>query len=130
MSGGHMQLAWGPEQDRFRREIADFLDRNAPPEAFVPRESEAGDGTGIPEWARSWQRTLFDNGWLIPSYPPELGGRNASPIEMLIYMEELARRGIPRSLNFQGYAIAGPSLLDFGSEEQKKLVAPTLRGDL
>ena len=125
-----MQLAWGPEEEKFRREIAEFLDQSAPPEAYVPRESESGDGSGVPAWARKWQRTLFDNGWLIPGYPPELGGRNATPVETLIYMEEIAKRGIPRSLNFQGYAIVAPSLLDFGTEEQKKLVAPTLRADL
>ncbi|MGH7896664.1 MAG: acyl-CoA dehydrogenase family protein [Candidatus Binatia bacterium] len=125
-----MQLAWGPKEESFRREIGAFLDQNAPAEAYVPRESEAGDGSGVPAWALAWQRKLFDNGWLIPSYPPELGGRNATPLETLIYMEEIAKRGIPRSLNFQGYAIVAPSLLDFGSEEQKKLVAPTLRADL
>jgi len=126
-----MQIAWGPEEDAFRAEIAAFLDANAPPEAYVPRESDApGDDQGIPQWARDWQRKLFDSGWLIPSYPPELGGRNATPLQTLIFMEELAKRGIPRSLSFQGYAIVGPSLLDFGTEEQKKLVKPTLRGDI
>jgi len=65
-----------------------------------------------------------------PAYPPELGGRNATPIQTLIYMEELARRRIPRSLHFPGYAIAAPSLLEFGNEEQRKLAAPSIRGDL
>ncbi len=125
-----MQLAWGPKEEAFRAEVAAFLDRQAPPEAYAPRESDGGTGEVIPDWARQWQRTLFDNGWLIPAYPPELGGRNATPLETLIYMEEIAKRGLPRSLNFQGYAIVGPSLLDFGTDEQKKLVAPTLRGDL
>src|SRR5882724_8460492 len=125
-----MQLAWGPKEEAFRAEVATFLDRHAPPEAYAPRESDGGGAEGIPDWARQWQRTLFDAGWLIPAYPPELGGRNASPLESLIYMEEIAKRGLPRSMNFQGYAIVGPSLLDFGTEEQKKLAAPTLRGDL
>ena len=125
-----MQLAWGPEEEAFRAEFTAFLEANAPTEAYVPRESDAPGAEGMPEWARAWQRTLFDNGWLIPAYAPEYGGRNATPLQSLIYMEELAKRGVPRSLNFQGSAIVGPSLLDFGNEEQKKLVRPTLRGDI
>ncbi|HUE39382.1 MAG TPA: acyl-CoA dehydrogenase family protein [Candidatus Binatia bacterium] len=125
-----MQLAWGPAEEAFRAEIAAFIEAHAPPEAYVPRDSESGEEGGIPPWARDWQRTLFDAGWLIPSYPPELGGRNATPLQSLIYMEELAKRGVPRSLSFQGYAIVAPSLLDFGTEEQKKLVRPTLRSDI
>src|ERR1051326_7577662 len=125
-----MQLAWGPQEQAFRSEIAAFLDANAPPEAYIARASESGDENGVPQWARDWQRALFDNGWLIPGYSPEYGGRNATPVQTLIYMEELAKRGIPRSLSFQGYAIVAPSLLDFGTEEQKKLVRPTLRAEI
>ena len=77
----------------------------------------------IPEWTRRWQATLFDHGWMIPGYPPELGGRNATPIQTLVYLEEMARRRIPRSLHFPGYAIVAPSLLEFGNDEQRALVA-------
>ena len=73
---------------------------------------------GIPDWARTWQATLFDHGWLVPGYPPELGGRNATDVQTLVYFEELATRGIPRSLHFPGYAIVAPSLLEFGTDEQ------------
>jgi len=96
----------------------------------VGRDFTEGGGFEIPAWAREWQATLFDHGWMVPAYPPELGGRNATPIQTLIYMEELARRRIPRSLHFPGYAIAAPSLLEFGNEEQRKLAAPSIRGDL
>ena len=64
---------------------------------------------------------MFDHGWMIPGYPPELGGRNATPTQTLIYLEEMARRGIPRSVHFGGYAIVGPSLLEFGNEEQQAM---------
>jgi alkylation response protein AidB-like acyl-CoA dehydrogenase len=67
---------------------------------------------------------------MVPGYPPELGGRNATPVQTLIYMEELAKRRIPRSLHFPGYAIAAPSLLEFGTDEQKKLAPASIRGDL
>ena len=76
-----------------------------------------------------WQATLFDNGWMIPAYPPELGGRNATPVQTLIFLEELASRGIPRSLHFGGYAIVGPSLLEFGNDAQKAMAPAAIRGD-
>src|SRR4029453_12405957 len=83
----------------------------------------------IPGWARQWQATLFDHGLMIPGYPPELGGRNATPIQTLVYLEEMATRRIPRALHFPGYAIVAPSLLEYGNEEQRKLVPAAIRGD-
>jgi alkylation response protein AidB-like acyl-CoA dehydrogenase len=127
-----MQLAWGPEVEAFRAELIAFLDVYAPPEAKVGRDWSTNDGQDdelIPTWARQWQATLFDHGWMVPGYPPELGGRNATPVQTLVFMEELARRGIPRSLHFPGYAIVAPSLLEFGTPEQKALAPAALRGD-
>ena len=62
----------------------------------------------VPRWLRQWQATLFDNGWMIPAYPPELGGRNCTPVQTLIYLETMAGRRIPRSGHFPGYAIVTP----------------------
>ncbi len=126
-----MELAWSKEEEAFRAELVRFLDEHAPPEVKANDSvwSIEESSPGIPKWARDWQATLFDNGWMVPGYPPELGGRNASPVQTLIYMEEMASRGLPRSLNFPGYAIVAPSLLEFGNQEQRELVRPALRGD-
>ena len=128
-----MELAWGPAEEAFRAELIAFLDEHAPPEALAGRDwASAGESHGddvIPDWARKWQATLFDHGWMVPGYPPELGGRNATPVQTLIYMEELASRGIPRSVHFPGYAIVGPSLLEFGTDQQKALAPAAIRGD-
>ena len=78
---------------------------------------------------RDWQATLFDHGWMIPGYPPELGGRNCTPVQTLIYLEKLASRRIPRSGHFPGYAIVAPSLLEFGNDEQQALAPAAIRGD-
>ena len=126
-----MQLAFGPEVEEFRRELIAFLDEHAPPEASSRKDFMGGghDDDIIPAWARAWQATLFDHGWMIPAYPPERGGRNATPVETLVYMEEMARRGLPRSVHFPGYAIVAPSLLEFGTDAQKELVPAAIRGD-
>ena len=85
----------------------------------------------IPEWARRWQRKLFDNGWLVPGWPPEHGGRNATAVQQMVYFEELTRLGVPRSCNPQGLSIIAPSLLDHGTPEQiERYVLPTLHAEI
>ncbi len=128
-----MQLAWGPEEEAFRAELVAFLDEHVPPEASVGFDyadsGEREESDLIPGWAREWQATLFDHQWMIPAYPPELGGRNCTPVQTLIYLEEMARRRVPRSFHFPGYAIVAPSLLEFGSDRQRELVPAAIRGD-
>ncbi len=130
-----MKLSFSAADEAFRRDLLAFIEANCPPEAYSTGDFIGADMSGedgvivIPEWAKAWQAKLFDNGWMIPSYGPELGGRNATPTQTLIYLEELAKLGIPRSVHFVGYAIVGPSLLDYGSDEQKALAPAAIRGD-
>ena len=127
-----MKLAWSPDDEAFRAEFVAFLDANTPPEAVGGYDffGDTSDGGQIiPPWLRSWQALLFDNRWMIPAYPPELGGRSCTPVQTLIYLEELSARKIPRATHFPGYAIVAPSLLEFGNDEQKKLVPAAIRGD-
>ena len=127
-----MKIEWSPDDQAFRAELVAFLDANTPPEAVGGYDffGDTSDGVGIiPPWLRSWQALLFDNGWMIPGYPPELGGRNCTPVQTLIYLEELSARRIPRATHFPGYAIVAPSLLEFGNEEQKRLAPAAIRGD-
>ena len=124
-----MRLRYGEAEERFRADLGAWLDAHAPDPALLaaPKRSSAD----LPDWARAWQRTLFDAGWLVPGWPPELGGRNASPVEQMIYFEELSRRGLPRSLNPQGLGIVAPSLRDHGTpEQQARFLLPTLRAEI
>ena len=85
----------------------------------------------LPDWARAWQQRLFEAGWLVPGWLPELGGRNATPVQQLVYFEEFARIPVMRSYNIQGLTIIAPSIQDYGSEAQKaRYVLPTLRAEL
>jgi alkylation response protein AidB-like acyl-CoA dehydrogenase len=128
-----VQLAWGPEDEAFRAELVDFLDTHAPPElrgrGFDFHSDVADERELVPQWMREWQATLFDHGWMIPGYPPDLGGRNCTPVQTLVYLETLSTRRIPRSGHFPGYAIVAPSLLEFGNEEQRALTPAAIRGD-
>ena len=73
---------------------------------------------------------MFEAGYLVPGWPPELGGRNATPEEQMAYFEVIAERMAPRSLNPQGLSICAASIVEFGTEEQKeRFVIPTLKGE-
>jgi alkylation response protein AidB-like acyl-CoA dehydrogenase len=124
-----MRLAADPEVEKFRAEFCAFLDAHLPAEAeATPRPQSSSD---MPEWARKWQQTLFDAGWLLPGHPPEFGGRSATLPQQLAHLEELSRRRIYHSFNPQGLGIIAASILTFGTEEQKKRWAvPILRGEL
>jgi alkylation response protein AidB-like acyl-CoA dehydrogenase len=124
-----MRLAADPEVEKFRAEFSAFLDAHLPSEAeATPRSRSSSD---MPEWARKWQRTLFDAGWLLPGNPPEYGGRGATLPQQLAYLEELAERRIYRSFNPQGLGIIAASILTFGTPEQKQRWAvPILRAEI
>jgi alkylation response protein AidB-like acyl-CoA dehydrogenase len=124
-----MRLRFDDDAEAFRAELDAWLDANAPDEQ-AQQDVKTSSGH-LPPWAREWQRKLYDNGWLVPGWPPELGGRNATPVQTMVYFEELSRRRIPRALNPQGLGIVAPSILDFGTEEQKqRYLIPTLRGEI
>jgi alkylation response protein AidB-like acyl-CoA dehydrogenase len=124
-----VRLRYGDAEEQFRRDLIAWLDEHAPPPEVMhqPKQSSAD----LPEWARQWQRTLFDHGWLVPGWPPELGGRNASSAEQMIYFDELSKREMHRSLNPQGIGIVAPSIKDYGTpEQQEQFLVPTLRAEI
>ena len=124
-----MRLGYGPEEERFRAELLEWLEAHYPPEA-ERQPWRASSADKVP-WMVAWQRLLFHSGWLVPGWPPELGGRNASAGEQMIYFDEMSRRGIPRTCNPQGIGIIAPSLNDDGTLEQKeRFLLPTLRAEI
>lgn len=123
-----MQLAFDSDVEEFRAEFAAFLDEHTPSAAQTLERPRSV--SHMPQWARDWQRLLFDNGWLLPAQPPEFGGRNASVLQTFVHAEELCRRRIYHSFNPQGVNIIAASLLTFGTDEQKhRWAVPVLRGE-
>jgi alkylation response protein AidB-like acyl-CoA dehydrogenase len=124
-----VQLTFDPDVEAFRAEFAAFLDENLP--AASETLERPRSVSHMPQWARRWQRLLFDNGWLLPGQPPEFGGRNATVVQQFVHLEELCRRRIYHSLNPQGVNIVAASLLSFGSDDQKRRWAvPILRAEI
>jgi alkylation response protein AidB-like acyl-CoA dehydrogenase len=124
-----MRLTFGDDVEAFRQEFLAWLAENRPNEDEMAADP-AVSSAHVPDWARRWIRREFDAGWLVPGWPPERGGRNAGPVETLVYQEELTRAGIPRSTNPQGLGIVAPSILDYGNEDQiRDYALPILHGE-
>ena len=87
----------------------------------------------LPDWARDWQRRLFDAGWLVPGWPPELGGRNATPIAADDLLRGDARAARSRAaLNPQGlgdHRAVDPRLRHRPSSRSGSSL-PTLRAEI
>jgi alkylation response protein AidB-like acyl-CoA dehydrogenase len=124
-----MQLAFDADVEAFRAEFVAFLDERVPDEADTVQRSRSS--SDIPDWARRWQRLLFDHGWLLPGNPPEFGGRNATVLQQYVHAEELSRRRIYLTFNPQGVGIIAASILSFGTPDQKRQWAvPILRAEM
>jgi alkylation response protein AidB-like acyl-CoA dehydrogenase len=124
-----VQLTFDADVEAFRAEFVAFLDEHVPTEAETAQRSLSS--SDVPDWARRWQRVQFDHGWLVPGYPPEFGGRNATVLQQYVHLEELSRRRICQSFNTQGVGIIAASLISFGThEQQQRWAVPILRADI
>lgn len=124
-----MKLGFDEATEAFRQEFSAWLDEHTPDESETTERSRSS--SHIPAWARRWQQQMFDAGWLVPGNPPEFGGRNATVLEQFVHREELGRRHMYASFNPQGVGIVAPSILTFGTDEQKRRwAAPILRAEI
>jgi alkylation response protein AidB-like acyl-CoA dehydrogenase len=78
------------------------------------------------EFMRDWQRRLYEGGFLGMAWPREFGGQGASQIEMAIFNEEVARVRAPAPLNVLGLTMAAPTIITYGSDDQKKRYLPKI----
>ena len=124
-----MQLKFDADVEAFRAEFVAFLDQALPSEAEALDRSRSS--SHVPEWARRWQRLMFDNGWLVPGNPPEFGGRNATILQQYAYQLELSRRRLYQTYNPQGVGIIAASLISYGTADQQQTWAvPILRAEM
>jgi len=125
-----MRLAPDDSLVAFRHEFETWLDENQPSAEEMAQEHRTSSAH-LPRWAREFQRKMYESGYLVPGWPPHLGGRNSTPQEQMVYFEVLSERMITRSLNPQGLSICAASIVEYGTEEQQeKFVLPTLRGEV
>src|SRR5438270_1907334 len=116
-----MDLTFTSQQAAFRDELRGWLADNPPD----PEPTDGGDDAHF-AWRRDWQRRLYDAGWAAPSWPAEYGGRGATPSESAIYFEEMGRARVPFSANTLGLLLGGPTLMRWGTPEQKERYLPPI----
>jgi alkylation response protein AidB-like acyl-CoA dehydrogenase len=114
-----MDLRATPEQDAFRSELRDWLTANLPWEYGHGLPPRFDDLTEEVSFLRSWQAQLAGARWVGVTWPGSYGGRGAGPVEHFIVQEELARARAPELVGRIGVNMAGPTLLDHGTDEQK-----------
>ncbi|MFC4584539.1 acyl-CoA dehydrogenase family protein [Sphaerisporangium corydalis] len=114
--------------DGFRQEARAWLEEN------LTGEFAAARGLGGPgreheghELRVAWERHLGAAGWTCLGWPKEYGGRDASLDEQVIFHEEYARAGAPARVGHIGEGLIGPTILAFGTEEQKRRFLPPIR---
>ncbi|HYV58871.1 MAG TPA: acyl-CoA dehydrogenase family protein, partial [Acidimicrobiia bacterium] len=123
-----MDLRYSESDELFRAELRSWLEQTLPQ---LPNRPSWNDWAGRRRYDTDWQRRLFDAGYAGINWPREFGGRDASPSEQLVFLEETTRARAPYvGVNFVGSLHAGPTIMTEGSDEQKaKYLPPVLRGD-
>ena len=123
-----MEFGYTEEQERFRKELNDWLDANIPADMEFPAELEELDEKTY-AFAKELRRKLVEKGWLRPTYPKEYGGAELSYDEMVVYQEAFFQRTVPKVYDLSHIPAAG--LFAFGTEEQKKKWLPLIgRGEI
>jgi alkylation response protein AidB-like acyl-CoA dehydrogenase len=117
-----MRLGFSPEEEAFRRECASWL--VAQMEGDFADIRNISNLTDKPERRREWEQRLGAERWSCIGWPEKWGGRDASVAHQVIFAEEYARSGAPNRLGHIGVELLGPTLLAFGSEEQKRRFLP------
>ncbi|GAC1437081.1 MAG: acyl-CoA dehydrogenase [Solirubrobacteraceae bacterium] len=114
-----MDLTFSASELAFRDEFRTWLEAN------MPSPEPAGEDASY-AWRRDWQRKLADGGWASVHWPREYGGRGATMTESAIYFEELGRSRAPLPANVLGLLLGGPTLMAWGTEEQKERYLPAI----
>ncbi|HUF54253.1 MAG TPA: acyl-CoA dehydrogenase family protein [Dehalococcoidia bacterium] len=111
-----------PEEEAFRQEVHDFIEKECPP-------SLRGGGGSFFENAGdyvTWRKKLAGKGWIAPAWPKEYGGAQMTVMEQFVYNMETARMRAPSPIFIGGLGVAvlGPTILVYGDDEQKQEYIP------
>jgi alkylation response protein AidB-like acyl-CoA dehydrogenase len=116
-----LDLSFTPEEEAFRSEVRAWLATNMPPRPLASFDTREGF-----DEHRAWEHRLHKAGWAAVSWPREYGGRGANLIEWLIFEEEYYAAGAPARVNQNGLFLLAPTLMEFGTPEQKARFLPRI----
>jgi len=118
-----------PEETAFRAQARAWLGANATPRTTEGSEYESlGERIGKAELAaaKAWQKKKADAGWACIQWPRAFGGRDATPIQTVIWSQEESRFKTPPNIYLIGHGMAGPTLMIHGSPEQQRRWLPRM----
>jgi alkylation response protein AidB-like acyl-CoA dehydrogenase len=114
-----LDFTLSPEQEAFRQRVRAWLEANIPDDwtkfglSEVPRPEAYA-------FLRKWQATLYDAGFIGITWPKEYGGQGLTFVEEMILHQEMALQKSPPVLNVLGVGMAGPTIIAYGTEDQKR----------
>jgi len=119
-----MELSYPADAEEFRQEIRTWLETNLPTGWGQPGfEMSAEERKAFNE---TWPSKLFEGGWICATWPTEYGGKGLTTMQGVVLSEEFARMKAPLRADFFGDTLVGPTLLQWGTEEQKKEFLPNI----
>ena len=116
----------------FRAEVREWLDANCPESCRGPGEVPGG-GTKVPmtEDQQQWLARCADRGFSVPAWPKEYGGAGLNKADYVTLLEEMRRLEVRSPVAGMGTAMIGPTLLEYGTDEQKARHLPRIaRGEV
>jgi alkylation response protein AidB-like acyl-CoA dehydrogenase len=124
-----MDFAFSPAEEAFRLELREWLDRELPAHR-VDWPATDDEFTLHPDRSfdacLAWHRRLHRGGWIGIAWPQAYGGRGASLVEQMIFQEEMVRAGAPPGVNTIGLMLAGPGIMEWGTEPQRRRFLPPI----
>ncbi len=126
-----MDLRFSAEDETFRHEAGEWLTDQLSGEFAVLRgRGGPGDEHALFDERHAWERALGAAGWTCVAWPTEYGGRGLSLTQQVIFYEEYARAQGPGRVGLVGEGLLGPTIIHFGSDEQKqRFLPPIAAGD-
>ncbi len=124
-----MDFRFSDDDLAFRGQVLEFLDEQLPPGWADLSEGPAEDGAANRErweFTRGFHKALAERGWLTLGWPTEHGGAGAGPVRQAMFNETMAHHRAP--VYNQGVDRVGPTIIMYGSDEQKDYFLPRIRG--
>ena len=119
----------GPDLEAFRAEAREWLEANFPKSlgkdvaaqaaALMSPEKPTGD-------LALWKERMGQKGWGVPTWPKAYGGGGLSAAEARVLAQEMAKIGAVNPIGGMGVGMFGPTLLEYGTEEQKQKYIPDI----
>jgi alkylation response protein AidB-like acyl-CoA dehydrogenase len=124
-----MDLTYPPDAEAFRDEVRAWLEDNLPAGWFDDGYEMSPEERS--RFNREWPEKLHTGGWICATWPAEYGGKGLTTMQGVVLAEEFARAHAPMRADFFGDTLVGPTILQWGTEEQKKEFLPKiLRGEM